>query len=358
MKILFLTGSLEPGKDGVGDYTRLLANECGERGHQVSLLGLNDPWASGPLREKTLLRLGAKMSWSEKVKQARAFGSGVAPQIVSLQFVPYSFHPAGLPFALPQVLRAIIGLVPVHIMFHEIWIGAHTGAPLKSRAFGFCQRKIVQTLVKSLNCRVIHTSNGVYTQLLNRRGIGARHLALFGNVPITPEPNKVEVNREVLRLGMFGSIHPEWSADNLFPLLAALGKPIQLFHVGRIGPGEAIWDDLKKQHGSQIGLRRFGEQSLERISQLLLSADFAISTTPLTLLGKSSCVAAMLDHGLPIIVNRDDIRFTGIPETGAISELIIPIGESFLERLTSVKRQPPKPRLPEIAAQFLNDIGA
>jgi glycosyltransferase involved in cell wall biosynthesis len=358
MKILFLTGSLEPGKDGVGDYTRLLANECGERGHEVFLLGLNDPWAGGPLREKTLLRLGAKMSWSERVKQARAFGSEVTPQIVSLQFVPYSFHPAGLPFALPQALRAIISLVPVQIMFHEIWIGAHTGAPLKSRAFGFCQRKIVQRLVKSLNCRVIHTNNGVYSQLLNRRGIGAKRLALFGNVPITPEPSRGEVNRGVLRLGMFGSIHPEWSPDNLFPLLAALGKPIQLFHVGRIGPGEAIWDDLKKQYGSQIELRRFGEQSLERISQLLLSADFAISTTPLTLIGKSGSVGAMLDHGLPIIVNRNDVRFSGIPEADATSELIIPLGESFLERLTSVKRQPPKARLPEIATQFLNDIGA
>jgi hypothetical protein len=128
--------------------------------------------------------------------------------------------------------------------------------------------------------------------------------------------------------------------------------------VGRIGPGEAIWDDLKKQYGSQIELRRFGEQSLERISQLLLSADFAISTTPLTLIGKSGSVGAMLDHGLPIIVNRNDVRFSGIPEADATSELIIPLGESFLERLTSVKRQPPKARLPEIATQFLNDIGA
>ena len=28
MKIIFLTGSLEKGRTGVGDYTRLLASEC------------------------------------------------------------------------------------------------------------------------------------------------------------------------------------------------------------------------------------------------------------------------------------------------------------------------------------------
>jgi hypothetical protein len=359
MTILFLTGSLEPGKDGVGDYTRLLANECGERGHEVFLLGLNDSCASGPLREKTLLRLGAKMSWSERVKQARAFGSEVAPQIVSLQFVPYSFHPAGLPIALPQALGAIIGLVPVHIMFHEIWIGAQIHAPRKSRAIGFCQRKIVQALVKKLNYRTIHTSNLAYVQLLNRYEIAAKHLPLFGSVPIAAELQKKEqTDRDVLRLGMFGSIHPEWSADNLLPLLIGLGKPIELFHVGRIGPGETIWSDLCEKYGSVIELIRFGEQSLERISQLLLSANFGVATTPLALIGKSSCVAAMLDHGLPVFVNRNDIHFAGISEPDAGSELIIPVDEAFPERLRSARPQSPKSRLPEIAAQFLNDIGA
>jgi hypothetical protein len=359
VKILFLAGALEPGKDGVGDYTRTLADECSRIGHQPFLLSLNDAWIDTPLRGQTLLRLGAKMSWSERVQQARAFVAEVAPQIVSLQFVPYSFHPAGLPFVLPQALRVVIGLVPVQIMFHEIWIGAQIHAPRKSRAIGFCQRKMVQALAKKLNCRTIHTSNLAYVQLLNRYEIAAKHLPLFGSVPIAPQWKKKEQgNRDVLRLGMFGSIHPEWSADNLLPLLTDLGKPIELFHVGRIGPGETIWRDLRKRYGSVIELFRFGEQPLERISQLLLSANFGVATTPLALIGKSSCVAAMLDHGLPVFVNRNDIHFAGISEADATSELIIPVDETFPERLRSARRQPPKPRLPEITAQFLNDIGA
>jgi hypothetical protein len=66
----------------------------------------------------------------------------------------------------------------------------------------------------------------------------------------------------------------------------------------------------------------------------------------------------MLDHGLPVIVNRNDVHFSGIQDTGPSSELLIPVDERFLERLTTVRRQPPKARLTEVASQFLNDIGA
>lgn len=42
MKLLFLCTSLEPGRDGVGDYVRLLAEACIEAGHECRLLALND----------------------------------------------------------------------------------------------------------------------------------------------------------------------------------------------------------------------------------------------------------------------------------------------------------------------------
>ena len=113
-----------------------------------------------------------------------------------------------------------------------------------------------------------------------------------------------------------------------------------------------------KQYGSDIELWRGGEQSVEKISQFFLSTDFGISSTPLSLIGKSASVAAMLDHGLPVIVNRNDVHFRGIPEIAPMSGLLIPVDENFLKRLAALKRQPPRPRLPEVAAQFLSDIGA
>ena len=51
MKLLFLCSSLEPGRDGVGDYTRRLAGECLRQGHEVRLLSLND---KGEIRSRLL----------------------------------------------------------------------------------------------------------------------------------------------------------------------------------------------------------------------------------------------------------------------------------------------------------------
>ena len=357
MKILFLTGSLEPVKDGVGDYTRVLAGECARLGHETSSLSLNDQWVVGSQMKPAELRLGARMSWPNRVNAARAFLARRRPEIVSLQFVPYSFHPAGLNFALPQILRAIIGQTRTQCMFHEIWIGSQKGAPLQAKVLGFCQRKTIQAAVKTLCCRTIHTSNFVYARLLARYGIEAKQLPLFGSVPIVATRNEPRGSDGALSLGLFGSIHPERNPDEMLAALQKLGRPIRISHVGRIGPGELVWTDLSGRYQSVIEFRRLGEQSPESISQFLGSVDFGVATTPLSLIGKSSCTAAMLDHGLPVIVNRNDIHFHGIPEVAPISELLIPVDENFLKRLAAVERQPPRPRLPEVAAQFLNDLG-
>jgi glycosyltransferase involved in cell wall biosynthesis len=358
VKILFLAGSLEPGRDGVGDYTRTLATECARLGHETFLLSLNDPWVHGPLLEPALLRLGSKMSWPERVRTARAFLKANRVEIVSLQFVPYSFHPAGLNFAFPQILSAIIGQRRVQLVFHELWVGAQTGAPVKVKVLGFCQRKIIEAVVKTSACRTIHTSNFVYVQLLARHGINARQLSLFGSVPVIPTDNLPRQRDDILRLGIFGSIHPEWSPDEMLGKLQKLGKQIQLSHIGRIGRGESVWMDLAERYGLEIELRRLGAQSLDSISRFFSSIDFGVATTPLSLIGKSASVAAMLDHGLPVIVNRNDVHFYGITDTGPTSDLLIPVDEMFLERLTTIKRRAPRARLPEVAAQFLHDIGA
>jgi hypothetical protein len=67
---------------------------------------------------------------------------------------------------------------------------------------------------------------------------------------------------------------------------------------------------------------------------------------------RSSCVAAMPDHGLPVIVNRDDARFRGIPRTGPVSELLIPVDRNFLVRVQSAGRRSPQSRFPSWWSSF------
>jgi len=356
VKILFLSGSLEPGKDGVGDYTRTLAAECLRLGHDTFLSSLNDPWVVGQRKEAHALRLGISMRWTERAKALQAFLAANRPQVVSLQFVPYSFHPAGLNLALPQILVAIIGETPVQFMFHEIWIGAESGASAKAKILGFCQRKIIRDLVKTLECRVIHTSNVVYARLLARHGIEAKLLPLFGSISIVAPPGEVKTADRTLSLGLFGSIHPEWNPGEMLAKLRELGRPIRVSHIGRVGPGELVWKKLSEKYRSEVQFCRLGEQSLEKISRFLVSLDFGVATTPLSLIGKSSTTAAMLEHGLPVIVTRNDVHFRGIAEVAEGSESLIPVDERFLDRVTAARKLPPKPRLREVAQTFLSDV--
>ena len=349
---------MEQGKDGVGDYARILAAECARLGHQTYLLSLNDSWIHGCQRQGPIQRLSSEISWPERINAARAFLDAIRPDLVSVQFVPYSFHPSGLNFALPQILNAIVGRLPVHVMLHEIWIGAQVGAPPKVRVFSFCQRKIIEAMLRKLSCQVVHTSNYVYLRLLANRRINATYLPLFGNIPIASKDNLGSRAGGGLRIGMFGSIHPEWSPDELFSQLQKLGKRIELSHIGRIGPGESIWSDMVERFKSQIQFHLLGEDSPENISRLLLTMDLGVATTPLSLVGKSGSVTAMLEHGLPVVVTRNDIHFEGVADESLVTdELLIPLDAKFIERLGRTARRPPKSRVKEIAARFLADIG-
>jgi hypothetical protein len=359
VKILFLCGSLEQGKDGVGDYARALASECAGLRHETSLLSLNDPWIRGSQAQQAELRLGNQMPWPDRVKTARAFLVAIRPDVISLQFVPYSFHPAGLNFVLPQILRAIVGQLPVQTMFHELWTGAQIGAPLRVRIFGFCQRKIILATIRKLACRVIHTSNLVYVHLLKECGIDVIHLPLFGNIPVLSADSVPLGAGNVLRLGMFGSIHPEWSPDEMFSQLLKMTERIVFSHIGRIGSGESVWADMTERYGSQIEFRRLGEESPQNISRFLSSVDFGVATTPLSLVGKSGSVAAMIDHGLPVIVTRNEIHFHAVAAEDPISQpLLIPLDSNFFARLKKARRRTPETRLPQVASKFLADIGA
>ena len=107
MRLAFIHSCLEPARDGVGDYTRLLAAECARQGHPTCILALNDPFATaaeleGPIPE---LRLGPSLPWPERLRLARAFLDRFRPDRLSVQFVCYGWHPKGIAFGIGRRLR-------------------------------------------------------------------------------------------------------------------------------------------------------------------------------------------------------------------------------------------------------------
>ena len=355
MKIAFLTSCLEPGRDGVGDYTTLLAAECARQGHSVCRVALNDPHVLVQ-RGADCLRLGAMLPWAVRVEKARAFLARFAPDWVSVQFVCYGFHPRGTDARLAARLGKIIGPTPVQIMFHELWIGAEQGARLRERMVGALQRRVLMQLVRTLAPRVVHTSNAVYAGLLRDRGVAASRLPLFGNVPVLSRHKHTDASGDAWTFGLFGTLHPVWPPEPLFARLREMRKKIVIAHVGAMGSGVALWEKIARDYSGAFEFRRLGEQPPEKIAEFFAGVEFGIATTPWELVDKSGSVAAMLEHGVPVIVNRDDVHFAGWSERGC-SPLLIKMDESLSAKLAAARRRTPRSILPEVASQFLADIG-
>ena len=378
MQITFVAGCLEPGLDGVGDYTRWLAIEAGRRGARCRLVAIADRYSADSKIAHDqhgieTLRLPVTMPWKARIRTATKFLRQTPPDWVSLQFVPYSFQKKGFAGALVRGIPQLVDRSRLHVMLHEIWIDG--SASWRKRLVSAVQRRAILSLARRPHA-VIHTSNGTYQHELRAHGVAARVLPLFGSIPIarsdaTPwlAPLLDAAGCEALSRArgdwwlftLFGTLHPIWPPlpllEDLRAAAAAANKRIAIVSVGRLGAGERLWADLASTYASSIPMLRLGEQPAERISELLQTVDFGIATTPLALIGKSATVAAMFDHGLPVVVNREDCCWQAANLTDAReTALVIRLGGDLGAQLRQARHLPPVWRLPDVATQWLADL--
>jgi glycosyltransferase involved in cell wall biosynthesis len=381
MRILFFNSSLEPGRDGVGDYVRVLAGACAQLGHSCAIAALHDPFVETPLDslDGAILqtRLPSVLDWRERQERVRALRERFRPDWISFHLVPYAFQKKGILLGLVPGLRSMTAGLPLHLMFHELWLGAGRPSPLRFYLMGRLQLFGLRRLVAALKPRLITVSNPVHAAMLRGLGLQPRILPLFGNVPIAengalplekllPGTGLTEENRAEWMLGVFfGSLHPQWKPEPFFGrLLRAAdraGKRVCLVLVGRAGgAGEAIWRRLQADYGAKIAFLYLGEQPARVISGLLQRGDFGVATSPWQLISKSGTVAAMLDHGLPVVVTRDDFEpFSGTDHPPTLDPLVHRCDE-FLEAhlAAGFPKRPPRARAPEIAARLLEILSA
>jgi len=336
MKLVLLCSSLEPGRDGVGDYSLHLAKALRNLGHSVFVIALNDQWLSGPsptasyetIEGVAVERLGSILPWSDRIDRARELLNGFQPDWVSLQFVCYGYHPRGILFGFSRHLRR---LAPVcdnwQIIFHELWIGFNKGCSWKQRLNGALQRYSIKRCVQALKPRLIETSTPLFQSLLKTIGVRASVLPLPGAIPVNLDagrewflqvlgepagPVPTEKRGEYLAGGFFGTLYPNWAPEPFFSSVRTVARKtarkVIIFAAGRMGEyEESIWRRLPQAY-PDFHFRNLGELPAARISQYFQNLDFGISTTPWLVIGKSSAAAAMLDHGLPVMVVRNDYQ--------------------------------------------------
>jgi hypothetical protein len=312
MKIIFLCGSLEHGKDGVGDYTRRLAGELIRQGHNTAIISLNDQYIDNVVRKEqeseganiSIMRLPSGLSNHEKYNNAGNYINDFNPEWLSLQYVPYSFQKKGLPFGLAKRLAKIGKGRKWHIMFHEMWVGAYYAESIKTILIRYMQIRVFVRLINQLNPKLINTQSSLYKTRIEELGYGVQLLPLFGNIPVYNINGKTEnTNRNEYTLIVFGGIHP----NIFFPLFVKELKKIQeeegyLFNINFIGRnGDELKNWTKILEKANINYHIYGEMNIIDISKLLLQADIGITSNPPIYAEKSGTVASMIEHGLKVI---------------------------------------------------------
>ena len=321
MNIVFICGCLEAGFDGVGDYVRSLAGELQNQGHKVVAIAINDNHVdhrvlqlqSSHTTDLQALRLPACWATAHRFLQAKRFTDEFNPDYISLQFVPFSFHPKGLSISLCRQLNKLARGRNTHIMFHELWVGMDSDSSVKHVLWGFFQKQLIKSLVKTLNPRVIHTQSHLYIFQLSKLKVRSGHLPLFSNIPLLIESANREQNKKKIRFVIFGYIHPN-SPVELFVKEAAEYRisttcEISLTFLGRCGPEMEHWVKVWKAHG--LFVEQLGTLTPECISKALVTATIGISTTPAVLVEKSGSVLAMLAHCLPVVLVSRKMNIKG-----------------------------------------------
>jgi hypothetical protein len=314
------------------------------------------------------------MPWRNRAMTARKWLEGFNPDWVSLQFVPFGFQDKGLCFGLGGRLAVMNPGASWHIMFHELWLGLGENSPLKHRLWGWFQRNIIQDLLRRLRPQIVNTQAEPYRKALSREKVVASILPLFSNVPFVKgdgwsellEPMVAKTigkrpDRSNLYLaGIFGAVHPEWNAEQavniMFPLMQRFQKRLVLVFHGRSNLSHEAFTRLKSTVGERTVVVTTGERSGPEISKILQAVDLGLATTPRQIIEKSGTVAAMLDHGLQVLVTRDDwqLRGTDPQLTENCSRLLSPRQFALLEALPERQHRPPENNsVKQVADQML-----
>lgn len=313
MKLIFLCGSLEPGRDGVGDYSRRLACELIRKSHEVAIIALNDRVSASLYDglqssngiEVPVLRLPASMDEKERFSHAGDYIRKFGPEWVSLQYVPFSFEKRGLPFSFGKHLKSLGSNIKWHFMFHELWVGLHGYSSFKLKMLGLMQKVIIKQMLAAINPESVTTSIGIYKKNLGWKEVNL--IPLFSNIPVAGMPQEETKSSDSLtaiHFGCFTGALDDYKrqVDFLSAIGEKTGKTVCLEIIGNGGH--------YKEKALDISRHAFGEENVidrgflpeESISNHLLRADIGISRADYTLFGKSGSAMAMLEHGLPLLL--------------------------------------------------------
>ncbi len=375
MKILFVCNSLEDGKDGVGDYTRKIANECKKNGISPVIIGFNDRYVSKvdngiDQTGLTYHRIPMGYSLAQKEFELSAVIKANTPfDWVSLQFVSYGFDTRGIVRKNIPVFGRLLKGCKIHVMVHELWLGEERQASLKAKLLGKIQKRYIIAFFKAINPMIIQTSIPLFKKMLEVSSVKSSILPLFSNISYQGSTNLANTksippvilnNHDDHIIGcLFGSIyHTSWDMHSLLSKLQAYcrleGKRAIVASIGRIGHGEEFWNGLPDKY-KDIEFLTLGEQNEDFISYWLTHfVDLGIVTAPALIAGKSGSCMAFLEHGVPVFCKRNELTFNFKLTDDLIDPRINEVDDDF--EFSLLPHTKPAPQLKKTVQNFVNTL--
>lgn len=320
MNITIICGRLEPGSDGVGDYSRRLAQEAtANLGHRVQLISLFDEQEQterpGPnyLIRRTKLNYQNQADIRKLVEMIESWNTDA----VSLQFVPFAYHPKGLISKFIPFIQAVRENRRLQVMLHETWVRWERGARIRHRLLGQLQRYQILKALKIWQPEYIQTSNPYYLEQLRVAGVRGSLLPIFGNIEIEESKNPSEFQDlldEPFRPNERRIIFP-FNQDHMWQPIVLLNRikniigardiPIRLIQIGRTHSEYGHWQVIEKFAQENGWLcHRLGPRDSSLISLAFQSCHIGISAGPIHLARKSGAVLSMLEHGIPVLCSH------------------------------------------------------
>lgn len=369
LKILFVCGTFELAKSGVADYIHCLARELTRLGFQCACIALQDPYVAALQNDVSLSwqpyevpvrRLSSHIPWNVRAELLKAELQALNPDWISFHYVPYAYQAKGLPLGLLRCLAPVRRAAKWQVMAHELWVDPHAG--LRNRLLSTLQQLIARLIFAIVRPRVVHVTNHWYQSMLTSCGIRSRILPLFSAIPFSPGVSAVDHPATQWTFVLFGAINRDWSPEPLFQQIESARvhhgiEACRFVSVGNSGEyGTRLWRSLTSPAYPAFTFSRLGEMPADLVSEELQHANFGISVMPSHLVDKSSSVAAMVAHGLPVIVSRLSHNCAQWNQLLKRTGHFILLDSSFVFALGSASKYPPVNTLEATACQFVADL--
>ncbi|PZX52083.1 hypothetical protein LV85_02233 [Algoriphagus chordae] len=258
------------------------------------------------------IRIPNSLPSADKIEYARESLLLFNPDLISLQYVPSSYHSKGLHFGFAKQINSIIGDFPFHLMVHELWVGMGARSSFKLKLRGAVQKQLFHSFLKAVKPKFVSTQCEYYLSILNRSvRQSVFHFPLFGNIINHNSLTKTNFegsNKRVVKFVMFGHIFDTVDYYKVVHDISKVGIELnidfQLTIISSNNFSRDLWQDCWQSFGHKVNVLE--NLSNEEISRIFVNSDIGLSTYPFPLLDKSGSIAALLEHQLPVIcVNRD-----------------------------------------------------